>query len=192
MGSTHDPLGRVIDALSLAAEAHRHQRRKDLDATPYINHLISLLHILAFEAGVTEPDVLCAAALHDYLEDCCGQAGGPTVQQGFDMLSTRFGTDVAAFVTAVTDDKTLPKQDRKRLQIEHAPHAPFGARLVKLADKIANLRDISDAPPADWPLQRRQDYFDWAKRVVDQIRGTHARLESLFDAEYSRRPTAAP
>lgn len=191
MGSTHDPLGRVIDALSLAAEAHRHQRRKDADATPYINHPISLLHILAIEAGVTDPDVLCAAALHDYLEDCCGQEGGHTVQQGLDLLNTRFGPDVAAFVDAVTDDKTLPKPDRKRLQIEYAPHAPFGARLVKLADKIANLRDISNSPPADWSLERRQEYFDWAKRVADQLRGTHARLETLFDAEYSRRPGAA-
>lgn len=178
-------INRVIDALALAAEAHRHQRRKDADATPYVNHPIALLHILSHEAGVTDPDVLCAALLHDYLEDCCGQAEGLSVQQGRELLEQRFGPQVLAYVDAVTDDKTLPKQERKRLQVEHAAHAPEGARLVKLADKIANLRDIDAAPPADWSFERRQEYFDWAKRVIDQVRGTHPRLEALFDASYA-------
>lgn len=181
-------INRVIDALALAAETHRHQRRKDADATPYVNHPIALLHILSHEAGVTDPDVLCAALLHDYLEDCCGQAEGLSVQQGRELLEQRFGPQVLAYVDAVTDDKTLPKQERKRLQVEHAAHAPEGARLVKLADKIANLRDIDAAPPADWSFERRQEYFDWAKRVIDQVRGTHPRLEALFDASYALKP----
>lgn len=181
-------INRVIDALALAAEAHRHQRRKDADATPYVNHPIALLHILSHEAGVTDPDVLCAALLHDYLEDCCGQAEGLSVQQGRELLEQRFGPQVLAYVDAVTDDKTLPKQERKRLQVEHAAHAPEGARLVKLADKIANLRDIDAAPPADWSFERRQEYFDWTKRVIDQVRGTHPRLEALFDACYALKP----
>ena len=188
MESPDIAISRVIDALALAAEAHRHQRRKDVDATPYINHPIALLHILSNEAGVTDPDVLCAALLHDYLEDCCGHAEGLSVQQGREVLEQRFGPQVLAYVDAVTDDKTRPKQERKRLQVEHAAHAPEGARLVKLADKIANLRDIDALPPADWPLERRQDYFDWAKQVIDQVRGTHPRLEALFDASYAKKP----
>jgi guanosine-3',5'-bis(diphosphate) 3'-pyrophosphohydrolase len=188
MGHPQDPLVRVIDAVSLAAEAHRHQRRKDAAATPYINHPISLLHILGIEAGVTDSDVLCAAALHDYLEDCCGQKDLPSIEEGRATLSIRFGTDVLTYVDAVTDDKSLPKEERKQLQIEHAAQAPLGARLIKLADKIANLRDITASPPAGWSLTRRQEYFDWAKHVVDRIRGTHAHLESLFDAEYAYRP----
>lgn len=179
---------RVIDALALAAEAHRHQRRKDADATPYINHPIALLHILSHEAGVTDPDVLCAALLHDYLEDCCGQAERLSVQQGRDILEQRFGPQVLAYVDAVTDDKTLPKQERKRLQVEHAALATEGARLIKLADKVSNLRDIDASPPADWSLERRQEYFDWAKQVIDQVRGTHPKLEALFDAAYKMRP----
>lgn len=181
-------LRRVVDALMLAAEAHRHQRRKDFDATPYINHPIALLHILSHEAGVTDPDVLCAALLHDYLEDCCGQKEGPSVQQGREILKQRFGPQVLAYVDAVTDDKSLPRQERKRLQVEHAAHAPEGARLVKLADKVANLRDIHSAPPVSWSFERRQEYFDWAKQVVDQVRGTHARLEALFDVSYAMKP----
>lgn len=188
MKKSIEPTSRVIDAIAFAADAHRNQRRKDVDATPYINHPIALVRILSIEAGITEPDVLCAAALHDYLEDCCDKSDGPSLQEGREQLGTRFGTTVLAYVNAVTDDKSLPKQDRKRLQIEHAVYAPFGARLVKLADKIANLRDIATSPPADWPLERRQEYFDWAKQVVDKVRGTHAGLEVLFDAEFSKRP----
>jgi len=191
MGHPQDPLVRVIDAISLAAEAHRHQRRKDGAATPYINHPIALLRILGVEAGITDPDVLCATALHDYLEDCCGQTDLPSVEEGRALLTTRFGIDALAYVDAVTDDKSLPKEERKQLQIEHAAQAPLGARLVKLADKIANLRDITASPPVGWSLARRQEYFDWAKRVVDQIRGTHAGLESLFYAEYTYRPGEA-
>ena len=91
---------------------------------------------------------------------------------------------------AVTDDKSLPKPERKRLQVEHAAHAPEGARLVKLADKVANLRDIEAKPPADWSFDRRQEYFDWAKQVIDQVRGTHPGLEGLFDAAYAMKPKA--
>jgi guanosine-3',5'-bis(diphosphate) 3'-pyrophosphohydrolase len=88
----------------------------------------------------------------------------------------------------VTDDKALPKAERKRLQIMHARGASREAKLVKLADKICNLRDVERSPPKGWDLQRRQGYFDWAREVVEQIRGTHACLEALFDAAYARRP----
>lgn len=179
---------RVIEAAAFAAQAHRNQRRKDTELTPYINHPLTLMQILATEAGVDDPDALCAAALHDYLEDCCGGTGQPTVQEGKDLLHQRFGEQVLVYVVAVTDDKTLPKAERKQLQVEHAAHAPRGAKLVKLADKTANLRDIIATPPATWDLQRRQNYFDWAATVIAQVRGTHAGLESLFDAEYARRP----
>jgi len=99
-----------------------------------------------------------------------------------------FGRDVAVIVGEVTDDKSLPKTERKRLQIEHAAHLSASAKLVKLADKTCNLRDMAVAPPVGWSLERRREYFDWAKQVVDRIRGTQARLEELFDAAYAQRP----
>lgn len=178
----------VIEAISFAAHAHRNQRRKDAHATPYINHPISLLRILAVEASVEHPNVLCAAALHDFLEDCCGGPEQPSLEDGRISIRSLFGDVVLTYVEALSDDKSLPKEERKRLQITHANDVPHGARLVKLADKIANLRDIGESPPADWSLERRRGYFDWAKEVVDQIRGTHERLEMLFDLEFSRRP----
>ena len=127
-------------------------------------------------------------AVHD-LEDCCGGDGEPTLERGRALLHERFGAGVLALVGAVTDDKSLPKAERKRLQVEHAGHIPAGAKLVKLADKIANLRDIAASPPADWPLYRRRDYFDWAAQVVDRLRGTHAGLEAVFDQAQATRPS---
>lgn len=188
MTGHHAPLARVVDAIAFAAHAHRAQRRRDVDATPYINHPVALVRILAVEAGIDDAEVLCAAALHDYLEDCCGDDGQASRGEGRDTLRRRFGDAVLRLVEAVTDDKTLPRAERKRLQVEHAAQVPHGARLIKLADKIANLRDLAEFPPADWPAYRRREYFDWAAAVVDRLRGTHAGLEALFDAAHALGP----
>ena len=169
----------LITALAFAADKHKNQRRKDADASPYINHPIALANLLLNEAGVEDQRVLIAAVLHDTIEDT------DTTEQE---LVKHFGKDVADIVLEVTDDKTLPKAERKRLQIEHAAHISRRAKLVKLADKICNLRDITASPPADWSIQRKQEYFDWAKSVVDRLRGVHPGLEHLFDKTYDGRP----
>jgi len=178
---TPSVLAELFDALAFAAHKHRDQRRKNAGASPYINHPIDLARILTVEAHVTDLTVLKAAILHDTIEDTATTA---------DELEARFGREVMLVVCEVTDDKRLPKTERKRLQIVHASGLSTAARLVKLADKIANLRDVADDPPKDWPLQRRQDYFDWARDVVAGLRGTHPRLEALFDAVYAQRPAA--
>ena len=169
----------LIGALAFAADKHRNQRRKDAEASPYINHPIALARILSIEGGVEDGLVLSAAVLHDTIED---------TETSYQELAGQFGREIADVVLEVTDDKSLPKAERKHLQIEHAPQLSRPARLVKLADKIANLRDVADHPPAQWPLERRRENFDWAKRVIDGIRGTHERLEAAFDAAYARRP----
>jgi guanosine-3',5'-bis(diphosphate) 3'-pyrophosphohydrolase len=174
-------MNNVIKAIAFAADKHRNQRRKDADASPYINHPIALANVLANEADVEDERVLVAAVLHDTIEDT------ETSEQE---LVRVFGKDVAEIVLEVTDDKSLPKDERKRLQIEHAPHVSRRAKLVKLADKICNLRDIAASPPADWAAERKQEYFDWAKAVVDGLRGVHPALEHVFDEAYKARPTA--
>jgi GTP diphosphokinase / guanosine-3',5'-bis(diphosphate) 3'-diphosphatase len=171
----------LVRALAFAAHKHRDQRRKDTEGSPYINHPIGLADVLVNEAGIDDPIVLCAAVLHDTIED---------TETTSSELTDAFGSEIAAVVAEVTDDKTLPKAERKRLQIEHAAHISRRARLVKLADKICNLRDVVSSPPPDWSLERRQEYFDWAKRVIDALRGTHPGLEALFDDVYARRPTS--
>ena len=172
-------LALLFRALAFAAHKHRDQRRKDAEASPYINHPIALAEVLAGECGVADIEVLAAALLHDTIEDTATTA---------DELRAEFGGRIAAIVEEVTDDQSLPKAERKRLQIEHAPVLSAGAKLVKLADKICNLRDVADRPPAKWDLQRRQEYFEWAKRVIDGLRGAHPGLEAAFDAAYRRKP----
>lgn len=162
----------VIKAARFAADKHRQQRRKDVDASPYINHPIAVADLLANECGVTDPVALCAALLHDTIEDT------DTTEQE---LREAFGDQITGVVLEVTDDKTLAKKLRKQLQIEHARHASPRARLVKLADKTCNLRDMATAPPADWSAQRKADYFDWAGEVVAGLRGSHPKLDALFD-----------
>ena len=123
--------------------------------------------------------MLAAALLHDTVED---------TQTTPAELASAFGPAIASIVEEVTDDKSLPKAERKRLQVEHAATMSEAAKLVKLADKICNLRDMSDHPPAKWDLARRREYFEWAKAVIDRLRGVHPQLEALFDAAYARRP----
>jgi guanosine-3',5'-bis(diphosphate) 3'-pyrophosphohydrolase len=172
-----DGIPLLIDALAFAAHKHRDQRRKNVAASPYINHPIALAHVLVSEGGVEEVTVLCAAILHDTVED---------TQTSFDEVAQRFGAEIASVVGEVTDDKSLPKARRKALQVEHAPHLSRAAKLVKLADKICNVRDVADDPPANWPVARRIEYFEWCKRVIDGLRGVHPVLESKFDEEYRR------
>jgi guanosine-3',5'-bis(diphosphate) 3'-pyrophosphohydrolase len=174
----------LFRALSFAADQHRRQRRKDAEATPYINHPIAVATVLAVEGGVTDCDLLTAALLHDTVEDT-----GATPEQ----LDALFGPTVRGLVAELTDDKSLPKQRRKELQVEHARHASAGAKQCKLADKICNLRDVAGSPPSDWSLERKQEYVRWAQRVADGCRGVNPALDGAFDRaleEAERRLTA--
>jgi guanosine-3',5'-bis(diphosphate) 3'-pyrophosphohydrolase len=172
-------LALLLKALAFAAHKHRDQRRKDAEASPYINHPIALADVLVNEGGVTDVEVLCAALLHDTVEDTATT---------HEELVNAFGSRIARIVAEVTDDSQLAKEERKRLQIEHAAHLSTEAKLVKLADKICNVRDVGSRPPAHWDLARRREYFEWARRVVDGLRGVHPRLEAAFDAAYGEAP----
>lgn len=169
----------VKKATEYAAEQHLGQTRKDEANTPYINHPIALANLLTDYAGITDTNVIVAALLHDTVEDT-----GTTVED----IEELFGTKIRDIVIEVTDDKSLPSPERKRLQIEHASKISYEAKLVKLADKICNLQDIIASPPKKWSLLRKQEYFDWAKAVIDQLRGTNEKLEALFDEVYAKKP----
>ena len=167
----HNLISLLFKALAFSAEKHTKQRRKDIDKTPYINHPISLANILA-KRWVIDEHVLCAAILHDTIEDT-----ETTVAE----LQEHFGEKITSIVLEVTDDKSLEKSVRKQKQVEHAASISREAKLVKIADKIANITDIINMPPADWSTDRKKDYFDWAKAVVDNLRGVHQGLEKDFD-----------
>jgi guanosine-3',5'-bis(diphosphate) 3'-pyrophosphohydrolase len=179
MGNSEEDLKLMLKALAFAADRHSKQRRKDVDSSPYINHPISLANILCDEGHITDVNVICAALLHDTIEDTDTTA---------EELEAEFGTTIRDIVIDVTDDKTLDKAVRKQRQIEHAAHINDTAKLVKLADKISNLRDVASCPPTEWSINRRREYFDWAKAVIDKLRGVNGPLEVIFDEAYSRRP----
>jgi (p)ppGpp synthase/HD superfamily hydrolase len=162
-------LTRVID---FAAVKHRGQRRKGAAGEPYFNHLAEVAFLVAYATQGRDPIAVLGALLHDTIED---------TETTADELEAEFGAEVARLVAEVTDDKRLPKAERKRLQVETAPHKSDRAKLIKIADKISNLRGIANSPPIDWDLARQREYFEWAARVVDGCRGVISWLETIFD-----------
>ena len=170
--ATDANLSALLTALHFAADKHRDQRRKSREACPYINHPIEVAEILSRVGGVTDLATLQAAILHDTIED---------TQTTAEELEARFGAEVRRLVEEVSDDQSLPKAERKRLQIECAPDLSPKAKLIKIADKISNVRDVTHSPPAHWPHQRRCDYLDWAEKVVVGLRGSNLAVDALFD-----------
>lgn len=167
-----DDITRYTKAVNFAAIKHRDQRRKDDIKTPYINHPIGVAHILVVEGRITDVDTLIAAILHDTVED---------TDTTFEEIEEQFGEAVRKIVEEVTDDKTLGKAVRKQLQIEHAKDCSTKAKQVKLADKLYNLRDLLRCTPEGWTKQRSEDYFEWAKKVVDNLKGANKDLEAALD-----------
>jgi guanosine-3',5'-bis(diphosphate) 3'-pyrophosphohydrolase len=163
---------RLLHALDYAARKHTGQCRKGAPGTtPYINHPIDVTHLLAEVGNIRDEDVLVASILHDTVEDT-----DATPEE----LERLFGPNVRRMVEEVTDDKNLPKAERKRLQIQHAPQLSPGAALIRLADKCSNVRDIHEAPPADWPPSRILDYLSWAEKVIAACPPVNPALEALF------------
>jgi (p)ppGpp synthase/HD superfamily hydrolase len=169
--STLDALRDVLKAARFASVRHVSQKRKGIAAEPYLNHLIEVADLVA--QAITEPDtnLIAAALLHDVIED---------TNTSKEEVVAEFGTDIANLVAEVTDDKSLPKAERKRLQIEHAPHLTPRAQTLKIADKISNLRGIVSTPPEDWDLRRKREYFEWARRVVEACCAPNPLLKAEF------------
>ena len=165
-------LVQVMKAADAAARWHVDQRRKGASQEPYLNHLLEVASLVTEATGGREPDLIIAALLHDAVEDV-----GVTKEQ----VAQQFGEKVAGIVMEVTDDKTLPKAERKLRQVASAGHKSREAKMIKLADKTSNLRTISVSPAPDWSAQRRLDYVQWAKDVVAQVRGVSPWLEAQFD-----------
>ena len=159
---------RLMKALSFAADKHRFQRRKDTAETPYINHPINVALTLLEKGGEDNNDLLIAAVLHDTIED---------TQTTPEEIENQFGKAVLDVVLEVTDDKNLPKEERKRLQVVHAPHRSTLAKKLKLADKICNVYDIVNHPPGNWSVERKLNYLAWAEDILAGLKGTNALLE---------------
>lgn len=163
---------RLLQAAQFAARHHRAQKRKGAAGEPYINHPIAVAELIASVGRVTDSLTLVAALLHDTVEDTSATPAD---------IERQFGAEVRALVAELTDDKSLPSAERKRLQIVNAPNASRRAKIIKLADKSVNIADITSDPPADWPATRRREYIEWALLVIAGCRGANAALERHFD-----------
>lgn len=170
-----DTTSTLMKAADFAAEKHKTQRRKDAAGTPYINHPLGVANILSSIGGITDVSVLAAAILHDTVED---------TETTYEELVSNFGEDIANIVMEVTDDKSLDKVTRKKLQVIHAGTISRSARLVKLADKLYNLRDLQRELPAGWSVGLRDGYCVWAKACVSAMRGTNPALETELDVVF--------
>jgi (p)ppGpp synthase/HD superfamily hydrolase len=166
-------LVQLMRAADYAARRHIGQRRKGERAEPYVNHLTEVAALLAEATDGTDVVLVMGGLLHDTVEDADATPAD---------LERHFGAEVAALVAEVTDDKSLPKQERKRLQVDTTAHKSRRARLLKIADKTSNLRGLVSSPPAGWTEERLRDYVGWAEQVVRACRGLNARLEAAFDA----------
>merc|ERR1712062_137362 len=169
----------VMKAADFAARKHKDQRRKNKSATPYINHPLGVANILTSEGKISDPIVIQAALLHDTVEDT-----DTTIEEIGDV----FGDKIKQIVAEVTDDKALPKQTRKQVQIDTAHKKSPEAKLVKLADKLYNLRDLDsvDGTPAGWEEKRVHEYFVWAFNVVKGLRGSNAAMEMELDKIFQK------
>ena len=148
-------LVQLAHAADYAARQHIAQRRKGERAEPYVNHLTEVAALLAEATGGDDVVLLMGGLLHDTLED---------TDATYEDLVQRFGPEVAALVAEVTDDKSLPKEERKRLQIDKTPGKSRRAKLLKIADKTSNLRSLMQSPPKGWTEERLRDYVVWAER----------------------------
>ena len=169
---TEQQISLILNAVKFSAERHRNQRRKDADSTPYINHPLNVAELLWGLGGVRDTNVVVAGLLHDLIEDT--ETEPKEIRQ-------LFGKQILSLVLEVTDDKRLPKAERKRLQIVHATGLSTGAKQIKLADKIWNVVDITWTPPHNWSRERKMEYLEWSAEVVAGLRGCNQMLENEFD-----------
>jgi len=166
---------RILSAARFAAEKHAQQKRKGATGDPYFNHLLEVAELISATSPDVDVELIMAAFLHDTVEDT-----GVTLLE----LEERFGKDVASLVAEVTDDKSLPKETRKMLQVQNAPKKSKRAQTLKVADKISNLRAVLASPPVGWTLERKRQYFEWAREVVSGLTAANPSLKAEFDKTY--------
>ena len=172
---------KIIEAIAFAAERHKYQTRKGISKIPYINHPILVAKLLS-DFGEEDRDLIISALLHDVIEDTTNNE--KEIKEMSGLILEKFGEDVLLTVLEVSDNKNLPVDERKRLQVIHTPSLTDRAKKLKIADKICNILDIKNDPPEDWTLQRKLKYLDWAKQAVNGAKGLNKKLDQYFDQVY--------
>ncbi len=141
-------MSKVETAELYAKDKHKGMTRKD-GITTYSSHLESVVSYLK-SLGVTDEDVLCSGWLHDAIED---------TDTTFDDLYSRFGNKVAVLVSTLSKDRKLPKKERERQYVKQLKDAPLDAKIIKMCDISANLKDVTNSK-----LSKNQK-----KKTINQI-----------------------
>lgn len=162
----------VLEAVGFAAEGHNGQLRENPEKTPYIIHPIRVTEHLMTIANVHERDILVAALLHDTVED---------TKITFADIQKSFGTTAEGYVRELTDNMSLPQEERMKLQIETAPKKSLAAAQIKLADKYDNLKSLQSNPPATWDQKKIDEYFLSAKKVTSSLPAANVPLKKAVD-----------
>lgn len=166
-------LPELLSALDFAAQRHSGQRRKGPDAAPYVNHLIEVASLLSRVAKVADVELLMAAVLHDVLEDTATSAAE---------VEARFGERVRALVEALSDDKSLPRSERRRQVLEHLPSASREVKLLKLADLTSNMQLL----PGSWSAEQKREYWQWSTSAAALCSSECAELAELYQERAAR------
>ncbi len=185
MNATPDKPGRPTwqKAVSFAARHHRHHQRKD-KRTPYVAHVYRVAMTVRDCFGCEDAEALCAALLHDTIED---------TPVDFDDIEEAFGTSVAEMVAVLTKNMLLREDAREVDYDQRLAEADWRARLVKLADVFDNLCDMSTRPKAGAAvLERMISRCERAIALATDDAATHpetARAIEVVRAEMARTPT---
>ncbi|MFZ9848658.1 MAG: HD domain-containing protein [Flavobacteriales bacterium] len=164
----------LFKALNYSAEQHKAQRRKGMESVPYINHPIKVTNIITQFIPDASDDLICAAILHDVVED---------TDATIDDIKNKFGDAIASIVQEVTDDKSISKAESRRKQIENAPKLSYNAKIIRVCDKISNVRDICGENIPDWDYKTKIEYLNWAEQVVYALDKFHEELQFAFKDE---------
>ena len=167
----------IIRAAYFAGEKHRNQRRGDVESTPYINHPLELAVILTEEAKISDVNILCAALLHDTIED---------TETTHKELIDLFGERIASLVMEVTNDMSLNSQQRRTFEFNVIGGLSHDAKVIKLADKLANIRDVSTMPPVGWTAEKKSEYFDFALSIAELAKEASPMLFNIFIKDYEQ------
>jgi len=173
---------KIQEALEFATERHKGQTRKGAEKIPYINHPIAVSKLLS-EFGEKNSNLLIAALLHDVIEDTTRNDQG--IKDLSNEILEMFGEDVLLTVLEVSDNKSLPVEERKYLQVIHTPNLSDRAKKLKIADKICNIMDIKNNPPENWSQERKIKYLNWSQQVVEGAKGLNKKLDQYFDQVYN-------
>ncbi len=163
---------KILKGVEFAADKHRLQTRKNKEKTPYIAHPIGVAENLMKTGNVRDASMIIGALLHDTLED---------TQTTFSEIEKAFGKDVANYVKELSCDKGLTHSEKNRRQVIEASHKSAGAAQIKLADKLANLSELTHNPPSSWTQERVDQYYEWAQSVIDRLPAANPALKKAVD-----------